>query len=152
MLPHGDDSSWTTSRLPGEWQRRPGWAVAAEGDRSAALLLRVWREDSTRSFRGRLTSMDTSPGRPGVDVATVGLASSPRDVVEAVRAWLDEFLGDAARSVDATSERLEVPAHGAREEAPPARLPEATSTAATAPAIEPTTSAPDRSATSPSAG
>jgi len=38
--------------------------------------------------------MDTYPDSPGGELATVGLASSPRDVLKAVRAWLDEFLGD----------------------------------------------------------
>ncbi|SFN88252.1 hypothetical protein SAMN05660359_00413 [Geodermatophilus obscurus] len=71
-----------------------------DGDRSAVLLVRVWLEDGARSFRGRLTTLDTSAGRAGVDAATVALASSPRDVVEAVRAWLTEFLGDAPNPID----------------------------------------------------
>ena len=94
MWPHRVDRSWTKGRPPGGWRRRPGWEATVGGDRSAALLLRVWQEDSTRSFRGRLTSMDTYPDSPGGELATVGLASSPRDVLKAVRAWLDEFLGD----------------------------------------------------------
>lgn len=81
-------------------QGRPRWTVTLDGDRSAALLVRVWLEDGPRSFRGRLTSIDTSPGRPGADEATVALAASPREVVDAVRAWLDEFLGDASNSID----------------------------------------------------
>ncbi|MGY1636879.1 hypothetical protein ACI78V_09520 [Geodermatophilus sp. SYSU D00742] len=57
-------------------------------DRSAALLVRVWLEDGDR-FRARLTAV-------GPDAAeteqTVGLASSPSDVVDAVSHWLDQFL------------------------------------------------------------
>ena len=44
--------------------------------------------------------MDTSPGPGGAAELTVALASSSRDVVAAVRAWLDEFLVDASDSVD----------------------------------------------------
>ena len=100
MRPHGDDRSWTKSRPPGGWRGRSRRAVAVDGDRSAALVVRVWREDGTRSFRGRLTSTDTFPVGAGVELATVGLASSPRDVVDAVRTWLDEFLGDTEEPVD----------------------------------------------------
>jgi hypothetical protein len=100
MWPHGDDRSGTKNRLPGGWWSGPAWAVTVDGDRSAVLLLRVWREDSTRSFRGRLTSMETSPDSPAGGLATVGLAASPRDVVEAVRAWLDEFVQDTPQSID----------------------------------------------------
>jgi hypothetical protein len=100
MWPHGDDRSWTRRRPPGGRRRRPARVVAVDGDRSAALLLRVWREDGTPSFRGRLIGMDTSPGSAGEELATVGLATSPRDMVNAVRAWLDEFLGDDPKAMD----------------------------------------------------
>jgi len=79
---------------------RPRWAVTLDGDRSAALFVRVWLEDGAQSFRGRLTTMDTSPGQRGAQETTVALASSPGDVVDAVRAWLDGFLGDATDSID----------------------------------------------------
>jgi len=71
-----------------------------DGDRSGALVVRVWLEDGADSFRGRLTSIDTSPAAAGAGAATVALVSSPRDAVEAVRTWLEEFLGDAADPVD----------------------------------------------------
>ncbi|WP_246078596.1 hypothetical protein [Modestobacter excelsi] len=44
--------------------------------------------------------MGTSPGSPAEELVTVGLAASPRDVVEAVRAWLDDFLRDTPHSID----------------------------------------------------
>lgn len=81
-------------------QGRPRSTGALVGGRSAALLVRVWLEDGAQSFRGRLTTMDTSPGPGGAAELTVALASSSRDVVAAVRAWLDEFLVDASDSVD----------------------------------------------------
>ncbi|MBM7809036.1 hypothetical protein JOD57_004873 [Geodermatophilus bullaregiensis] len=71
-----------------------------DGDRSAALLVRVWLEDGAPAFRGRLTTVDTSPGRRGTQEATVALASSPDDVLDAVRAWLDAFLRDAGNPID----------------------------------------------------
>ena len=95
MTAHGH---WVLRR--GGLQGRPGWAVTSDGGRSAALLVRVWLEGGAQSFRGRLTSMDTSPDSAGEHLATVGLAAWPRDVVEAVRAWLDEFLGDDPTSID----------------------------------------------------
>jgi hypothetical protein len=63
-------------------------------DRSATLVIRVWREDSGDAFRGRLTSLDTSPGSGGEEL-TVALASSPEAVVDAVRAWLDARTAEA---------------------------------------------------------
>jgi hypothetical protein len=89
---------WVVHR--GRPQGRPGWAVTLDGDRSAAPLVRVWLEDGAQSFRGRLTTMDTSPGQPGAEEPTVALASSPGDVIDAVRAWLDEFLGNAPDPID----------------------------------------------------
>jgi hypothetical protein len=82
---------------------RAPWTVTVDGDGSAALVVRVWLEDGAGSFRGRLTSIDTSPAAAGAGVATVAtvaLVSSPRDAVEAVRAWLAAFLGDAANPID----------------------------------------------------
>jgi hypothetical protein len=73
---------------------RPGWAVTVDGDRSAVLLVRVWLEsDGGQAFRGRLTAVDTTPGLRAGEEATVAVASSTDEVVDAVRAWLDGFLG-----------------------------------------------------------
>jgi hypothetical protein len=66
--------------------------VALDQDRSASLLLRVWLEDETDGFRARLTSVDTSPGADEVEL-TVGVASSPTDVLAVVRTWLTTFVG-----------------------------------------------------------
>ena len=74
---------------------RPGWAVTVDGDRSAALLVRVWLESHRdRAFRGRLTAVDTTPGLQAGEETTVAVASSTDEVVDAVRAWLDDFLGE----------------------------------------------------------
>ena len=63
----------------------------AEDDRSAALLVRVWLEGGTE-FRARVTAVGRDgPHEPGEDV-TVALASSPGDVVDAVRDWIDDFV------------------------------------------------------------
>jgi hypothetical protein len=73
--------------------------VTLNDDRSATLILRVWLESGTDGFRGRLTTMDTSVGHEGGELA-VGVTSSPADMVNAVRAWLDEFLGEASQPID----------------------------------------------------
>lgn len=57
-------------------------------DRSAALLLRVWLEEGSDQFRARLMAVGSGQGSD----RTVALASSPDDVLEAVRHWLDEYL------------------------------------------------------------
>jgi hypothetical protein len=62
-------------------------------ERSASLLVRVWLEEGTDQFRARLTSMDTSPGADPGSQVTVGVASSPREVMTMVRAWLEALLG-----------------------------------------------------------
>jgi hypothetical protein len=62
--------------------------VTLSNDRSATLVIRVWREDDD-AFRSRLTSLDTSPGSDGEELS-VGLATSPDEVVAAVRSWLDD--------------------------------------------------------------
>jgi hypothetical protein len=62
------------------------------GDRSAALLVRVWLEDGPGQFRARLTTTETSAGVGAPDTVTVAVASTPDAVVDAVRAWLDAFL------------------------------------------------------------
>jgi hypothetical protein len=73
--------------------------VTVDDDRSAALILRVWLEGGTNSFRGRVTAMDTTAGHERGEL-TVGVASSPDELVDAVRAWLDEFLRQAQGPVD----------------------------------------------------
>ncbi|SDD48423.1 hypothetical protein SAMN05660690_4328 [Geodermatophilus telluris] len=70
-----------------------------DGDRSAALVVRVWLEDGAGTFRGRLTGVDTSPGARGTGETTVALVSSPRETVEAVRRWLEAFLDDVPDGV-----------------------------------------------------
>jgi hypothetical protein len=68
-----------------------GWTVTLDEDRSASLLVRVWLEGGTDGFRARLTSADTSPGADATEV-TVGVASSPTEVLAVVRSWLTTFL------------------------------------------------------------
>jgi hypothetical protein len=61
-------------------------------DRQTALLVRVWFEDGPETFRARLTALladEQGPAPHGVTVATV---ASPRDVLSAVREWLDGVL------------------------------------------------------------
>lgn len=76
-----------------------GKTVTLDQDRSASLLVRVWLESGTdgsgtEGFRARLTSVDTSPGAgAGGDEVTVGVASSPADVLAIVDTWLTTFLG-----------------------------------------------------------
>jgi len=76
------------------------WAVTVDGDPSAALLVRVWFEAGTQGFRSRITSLDTTPGRPEAEEVTVAVASAPADVVDAVRAWLADLLRDAPDGED----------------------------------------------------
>lgn len=61
-------------------------------DRSASLLIRVWLESEAEGFRARLTSVDTTPGAEGAEV-TVGVVSSPTDVLAVVGSWMTTFLG-----------------------------------------------------------
>jgi hypothetical protein len=75
--------------------------VTLDQDRNASLLVRVWLESETDGFRARLTSVDTSPGGDGAEV-TVGVASSPPDVLALVRTWLTTFLGPGT-SLDSDS-------------------------------------------------
>ncbi|MGY1650305.1 hypothetical protein [Geodermatophilus sp. SYSU D01119] len=91
-----------TARGPGaarRWnapRRRVRPAGTSTGDRSAALVVRVWLEDGARVFRGRLTTMETSPGGRGGEEVGVAVVATPRDAADAVRAWLDQFVGDPA--------------------------------------------------------
>jgi hypothetical protein len=58
-------------------------------DPSAALLLRVWLE-GPGAFRARLLTLHADAAGSAEEV-TVAVASSPEDVLDAVRAWLDDF-------------------------------------------------------------
>lgn len=69
--------------------------MTVNGDPSATLVLRVWTEGGTEGFRSRLTTVDTSVDGAGGEL-TVAVTASPADTVEAVRAWLDDFLRRAA--------------------------------------------------------
>jgi hypothetical protein len=73
--------------------------VTLDDDRSATLILRVWLEGGVDGFRGRVTTVDTTVGHDGGEL-TVGVAASPDEIVDAVRAWLDEFLGGSSRPAD----------------------------------------------------
>jgi hypothetical protein len=69
-------------------------------DRSAALVIRVWLEEETNQFRGRITAVDTSAGSEGGEGISLAVASSPSDLTDAVREWLYEFISDAPKRVD----------------------------------------------------
>ena len=72
--------------------------MTVEQDRSAALLVRVWLEDGVDSFRARLTAVGTSGAADPDAGVTVAVAASPSEVVDAVRDWLQDFLGDAPQA------------------------------------------------------
>ena len=57
-------------------------------DPSAALLLRVWLE-GPGEFRARLLTLRADAAGTSTEAVTVAVASSPQDVLDAVRAWLD---------------------------------------------------------------
>ena len=71
-----------------------------DGDRSAVLLLRVGLADGARTFRGRLTKLDTTVARRGSEEISVAVVCSPRDAAEVVRTWLDRFLDEATDGID----------------------------------------------------
>jgi hypothetical protein len=62
-------------------------------DPSAALLVRVWRE-GPGEFRARLLTLSADATGASAEEVTVAVASSPADVLDAVRAWLDDFTRD----------------------------------------------------------
>ncbi len=64
-------------------------------DRGAALLVRVWLEGDpgTEAFRARLTTVGTTGGTALGREVTIAVAASPAEVLDAVRHWLDEFVG-----------------------------------------------------------
>jgi hypothetical protein len=59
-------------------------------DPSAALLLRVWLE-GPGEFRARLLTLHADAAGTSAEEVTVAVASSPEGVLDAVRAWLDDF-------------------------------------------------------------
>jgi hypothetical protein len=61
-------------------------------DPSAALLIRVWTEDSSE-FRARLMTLRGATAQAPAEEVTVVVASSPGGVLDAVRDWLDGFTG-----------------------------------------------------------
>lgn len=76
------------------------WMVILGDDRSAALVIRVWLEEGTDQFRGRLTAAETSSAAGGGEDVTVAVAASPRELTDAVSHWLQDFSRDAAKRID----------------------------------------------------
>jgi hypothetical protein len=74
--------------------------VTVDDDRTAALVIRVWLEGPTDQFRGRLTVAHADPGAETGGVITVAVASSPRELTDALSQWLDDFVRDAANQID----------------------------------------------------
>ena len=74
--------------------------VTLDDDRSAALVIRVWLERGTDQFRGRLTAVDASPALGGGEGVTVAVASSSRELTDAVSEWLQDLLRDAPKRID----------------------------------------------------
>ena len=68
-------------------------------DPSAALLIRVWTEGSSE-FRARLMTLRGATAQALAEEVTVAVASSPGGVLDAVRDWLDDFIGNATIPVD----------------------------------------------------
>lgn len=75
-------------------------AVHVDGDRRAALLVSVWVEDGTDTFRCRLTAVDTSPGAGAGQETTLAVTASPSETIATISEWLDDFLDRAATSID----------------------------------------------------
>ncbi len=68
-------------------------------DPSAALLIRVWLE-GPGEFRARLLTLRGATAETPAEEVTVAVASSPGAVLDAVRDWLDRFVGNAGDPVD----------------------------------------------------
>ncbi len=68
-------------------------------DPSAALLIRVWLEGS-REFRARLLTLGDATAETPAEEVTVAVTSSPDEVLDAVRTWLDGFTRDATARTD----------------------------------------------------
>jgi hypothetical protein len=73
--------------------------MSVGADRNTALLIRVWGEEID-AFHARLTALGGSAGEVSVEDLPVVVVQSPGDVLDAVRAWLEDFLGDAVTPVD----------------------------------------------------
>jgi hypothetical protein len=69
--------------------------VTLDQDRSAVL---VWLESGPTQFRARLTGVVTSPDAEDGGEQTVGMTSSPREVVTFVETWLGAFMAPGART------------------------------------------------------
>ena len=63
-------------------------------DPSATLLIRVWLERSSE-FRARLLTLRAATAETPAEEVTVAVASSPDDLLDAVRDWLDGFIQGA---------------------------------------------------------
>jgi hypothetical protein len=74
--------------------------VTLNDDRSAVLVIRVWIEGGTDEIRGRLTAAYTSSGSAVGEEVTVAVASSQRELTEAVGDWLRQFVRDAPKRID----------------------------------------------------
>ncbi len=68
-------------------------------DPSAALLIRVWLEGS-REFRARLLTVRGATAWTPAEEVTVAVTSSPDEVLDAVRDWLDGFTRGATTQTD----------------------------------------------------
>ena len=68
-------------------------------DESAALLIRVWLE-GPGELRARLLTVRTAAAETPAEEVTVAVASSPDDVLAAVRAWLAGFVSGAVDPSD----------------------------------------------------
>jgi hypothetical protein len=73
-------------------------AESEQTARSAALVVRVWLEGGPDGFRARLTTGDAGAATGDADAITVAVAATPEAVLDAVRAWLDDFVAAAART------------------------------------------------------
>ena len=73
-------------------------AESEQTARSAALVVRVWLEGGPDGFRARLTTGDPASGTEAPEVVTLAVAATPAAVLDAVRAWLDDFVAAAART------------------------------------------------------
>ena len=68
-------------------------------DPSAALLIRVWLEGS-RDLRARLLTVRGATAQTPAEEVTVAVTSSPDEVLDAVRNWLDDFTRGATTQID----------------------------------------------------
>ena len=64
---------------------------------SAALLIRVWLED-TGEFRARLLAVRHGAAELSAEETTVAVAASPGEALDVVRVWLEESTRRAANA------------------------------------------------------